>query len=98
MTVEELKALKEKVKQLQANKIENKSEMEDHKLSDRTKQNISLTVGVPYEDIVASEPGEMEKRIESISGKPVGYPYNATVDGYPVKELPKQKKLVRKRK
>jgi len=56
-------------------------------LSERTKQNISKVIGIPYEQLIKMDDEKIIEHIEKKTGKKVTWPKNARFDGYPIKTI-----------
>ena len=53
-------------------------------LSEKTKQLISESTGIPYEDLIRMDDDEITARVEAKIGKKIKWKKGAMVDGLPI--------------
>ena len=54
------------------------------KLSSKTKEMLSKSIGIPYEKLIQMEDEEIEAYIEQKTGKKITWPKGAKGDGLPI--------------
>lgn len=56
-------------------------------LSNKTKEQLSRIIGIPYEKLIQMDDEEIEAYIEQKKGKKLTWPKGAIIDGLPIRTM-----------
>lgn len=58
-----------------------------YQLSNKTKEVLSKSIGIPYERLIQMDDEEIEAYIEKKTGKKITWPKGAKIDGLPIRTM-----------
>ena len=58
-----------------------------YQLSNKTKEVLSKSIGIPYERLIQMDDEEIEAYIEKKTGKEITWPKGAKIDGLPIRTM-----------
>ncbi len=56
-------------------------------LSNKTKEQLSRIIGIPYEKLIQMDDEEIDAYIEQKTGKKITWPKGAKIDGLPIRTM-----------
>lgn len=65
-------------------------------LTEKSKQNISESIGIPYEELINKDDDEIKALVERKIGKKLKWKENAKIDGLPIMTMSKVNKKIDK--